>query len=590
MPPPHRNRPPGSIKSVGKLSVFWQFVLPYRRWAIIGIIALTLTSLLNLIFPYLIGRIFDSVADNSIAITPTYFLAAIAVAVFLAGSSFLRVYFVQNLAFRMIADIRAKVFSHVINLSRGFFDGVKSGEIVSRLSGDVTVVGTVLTNNISMALRQFLTFIGGFAMMIVTSPLLTGLVSVIVPIILIPMAIISRQLIKLSRQAQDELAEATALAAEAIQSVVTVQSFVQQPQIEAKYNERNELHYQAHRKRLGVFAFLISFMIFVMLVAVTLVLWVGTNQVRAGELTSGTLVQFLFYAVMVGGALQSFSNLWSELLRAAGAGERLAELLTAEDDLEEGNQALLPAANRPLIEVKDISFAYPSAPEYNVLRDVSFRFEQGQTLALVGPSGAGKSTILQLLMRHYDVQKGEILLQGQDIRDLSFSDLRAHNAYVAQEPAIFALTIRENIAFANPHASTEEIEEAAKAAYAHNFICQLPNGYDTYVGERGVMLSGGQKARIALARAFLSDAPILLLDEATAALDAESENYVQLAVESLRQSRSVIVIAHRLATVQRADEILVFDDGVLIERGTHNELLKASKVYSRLAKMQFLAS
>ncbi len=585
-----QSRTRGSVKSIGSLWVFWQFIEPYRVWAIIGVIALTLTSMLNLIFPYLIGRIFDSINDAAVEIKPTYFLAAIGVAMFLAASSFLRVYFVQNLAFRMIADIRAKVFSHVIELSRGFFDQVKSGEIVSRLSGDVTVVGTVLTSNISIALRQFLTLIGGFVMMFITSPLLTGLVSVIVPVILIPLAIISRQLIRLSRKAQDELAEATALAAEAIQNVVTVQSFVQENQIEAKYELRNEAHYQAHRKRLGVYAFLVAFMIFVMLVAVTLVLWVGTNQVRTGILTSGTLVQFLFYSVMVGGAVQSFSNLWSELLRAAGAAQRLAELLQAEDDLKDGTMPLKPVPAKPLIAMQDVSFAYPSNPETRVIQDVSFELKQGETLAFVGPSGAGKSTLLQLLMRHYDAEGGATEMGGQNIKDLHLADLRSQFAYVAQEPAIFAMSIRENIAFANPEATQAEIEQAARSAYAHDFIEAMSEGYQTYVGERGLRLSGGQKARIALARAFLSPAPILLLDEATAALDAKSEHYVQLALEELHKTRTVVVIAHRLATVQRANEILVLDQGRLIEQGTHQELMKTSNLYTRLAKMQFLAT
>ncbi len=588
--PPHRRREPGSMKSIGKLKVFWPFLYRYRWWALGGMLALVATAGLNLVLPYLIGRIFDNLIESDISLSPRYFILALGVAAFLALGAFFRVYFVQNLAIRMIADIRREVFAHLMGLSRGFFDEIKSGEIVSRLAGDANIVGMVLTNNVSVSLRQLLTLIGGLTMMIVTSPILTGLVALIVPLIIVPMIFLSRHLVRLSRKAQDEMAEATALATEALQGVVTVQSFVQEPQIRAKYNERVEGQYQVLRKRLVVYAFFAAFMILVMMAAVTSVLWIGAGQVRAGELTGGTLVQFLFYAVMVGGAFQSFSDLWNELLRAVGAGERLAELLSAEDKIVEGEQPLEGKAGAPLLEMRDVSFAYPGFPDKNVLRNVSFAMKRGETLALVGPSGAGKSTIFQLLMRHYDVLAGQILLAGQDIRGLSFADLRGQFAYVAQEPAIFALSIRENIAFARPDASQAEVEEAARAAFADDFVRELPDGYETYVGERGVRLSGGQKARIALARAFLSDAPILLLDEATASLDAESEHFIQLALAELRKTRTVIVIAHRLATVQEADQILVFENGVLVEEGRHMDLVHSSNLYSRLAKMQFLAS
>lgn len=578
-----------NLRALTQLRAFLPFVWRYKIWLAFGLMALILTAAMSLVFPYLIGRIFDILASEGISLTPRNFVIALIVGVIMSIGAFMRVYFVQNLAHRVITDIRAAVFQNLIRLSRPFFDTVQSGEIVSRLAGDATVIGQVLTNNMSMAARQFLTFTGGLIMMLVTSPYLTGFVALIIPIILIPVAIISRRLIRYSRAAQDALARATSFAAESIQSIVTVQSYHQEARADAQYSGEVETHYHAHKRRILTLSIMVSGMILLMMGAVIFVLWLGAYQVKSGVMSGGALVQFLIYSMMVGGAAQSFADIWGELMRAVGAGERLAELLTSEVEIKEGKARLQERPGAVLLEARGLRFAYPGAIRKPAIQGISFELETASSLAIVGPSGAGKSTIFQLLLRHYDLDEGEIRLMGQPVQDLRFGDLRGQFAYVPQEAAIFATTIRENIAYSRPDASEEEIREAARAAFADEFIEKLPDGYESEVGERGVKLSGGQKARISLARAFLSDAPILLLDEATAALDAESEHFVQKALERLYEERSVIAIAHRLATIRRADRIIVVDEGKMVAQGTHEELIENSPLYARLARMQFLA-
>ena len=576
-----------SMKSFRELRVFIPFITKYPFWVSMTIVSLVVTALSNLVVPIFAGRIFDGLAGQAGDLKP-YFLVAIFALLIMGAGGFTRVYFSQMLSFRVITDIRSTIFGHVIGLSRAFFDQNRSGELTSRLSGDVRDVGFILSSSVSSAARQMLVFLGGLAMLFYTSPSLTWKVLLVLPLVILPMAVFSRRLRTYSRMAHDSFAEASSLGAEAIQNAAIVQSYDKVGHIRGLYNAFNEDHFASHKKRILTYAFIVAYFIICVFGAVIFVFWSGANMVISGEMSQGVLVQFVFYAMMVGGAAQSFSDIWGELTRAAGAAERLAELLKSEESIVIDHQAMAPVKGASLLELKNIGFSYPLREEDNILEDVSLKIEKGQTIALVGPSGAGKSTIIQLLMRHYDTKSGDILLNGQDIKKISLSDLRQNFAYVSQDPAVFAMSIHENIAFARPNASRDDIIRAAKSAYADEFISELKDGYDSQVGERGVLLSGGQKARLVLARAFLSDAPILLLDEATAALDAQSEAYIQKAVEELAHTRTVIAIAHRFATVKSADIIAVVEKGRITQTGTHAELLKKSKTYAQLAKMQFL--
>ncbi len=576
-----------SAKAFRELRVFIPFILKYPFWVFMTIMSLVITALSNLIVPFFAGRIFD-VLGSQIGDLRPYFIFAIAALLIMGIGGFSRIYFSQMLAFRVITDIRSHIFGHVIGLSRTFFDHNRSGEITSRLSGDVRDVGFIMSSTFSMAARQLLVFIGGLFMLFYTSPSLSWMVLLVLPLVIMPMAVFSRKLRAYARKAHDSFAEASSIGSEAIQNATIVQSYDKVGFIRNLYRGFNEEHFSSHKKRILTYASIAAYFIICVFGAVIFVFWTGANMVVAGEMSQGMLVQFIFYATMVGGAAQSFSDIWGDLTRAAGAAERLAELSKSEETLLLKNEPLAPQKDAPILELKNVGFTYPLRKEDRVLEDVSLSITQGQTFALVGPSGAGKSTIFQLLMRHYEADSGEIRLNGQDIRDISLSNLRQNFAYVSQDPAVFAMSIRDNISFAKPDATDEEIKAAAKSAYADEFISELKDGYDSQVGERGVLLSGGQKARMVLARAFLSDAPLLLLDEATASLDAQSEAYIQKAVEKLSKTRTVIAIAHRFATVKSADVIAVVEKGRITETGSHSQLIKKSKTYADLAKMQFL--
>ncbi len=581
-------REPGNARNLGGLKVFVPFILRYRFWVLMTLISLAGVAASNLVIPLFAGRIFDFISvENSQLDLQRYIGLAFLTVSFMALSGFGRIYFSQRLAFRVITDLRSHIFGHLIGLSRFFYDQNRSGEILSRLSADVRETGFILSSTVAMAARQILVFIGALLLMFYTSTTLAWMVMLVVPLVVLPMIFISRRLQKYARAATDSYAEATNVASEAIQNIAAVQSYNQIGYMFNAYEKENEKHYASHFNRILTYASLVAYFIFCVFGAIIFVFWQGAQMVANGEMTQGDLIQFSFYALMVGGAAQSFSDIWGDLLRAAGAGERLSELMRTKENLEIQDNPITPNSSAPMLQFKNVEFAYPSKPEQMVLADLNFELREGEQVAIVGPSGAGKSTIFQLLLRHYDA-KGDIFLRGQKIREVSLENLRSNFAYVSQEPAIFATTIAENIAFARPDASIEDIKTAAKSAFADEFIDNLPDGYQSLVGERGVLLSGGQKARLALARAFLSEAPILILDEATAALDAQSESYVQRAVANLSSRKTVIAIAHRFSTVKSSDRILVLDQGRLKAEGTHDELIKSSELYARLSKLQFI--
>ena len=463
-----------------------------------------------------------------------------------------------------------------------------TGEVLSRITTDTTLILSVIGSSISVALRNIFILIGGVILMLLTSPKLTGLVFLIIPAIIIPILLLGRRLRTLSRENQDWIAASSSNASEALMAVQTVQSFSHEDLTKKSFDRVAEMNFGSAKRRITTRAFLTVIVIFLIFSGIVGVLWVGARDVRSEIMSVGMLVQFVIYSIMVAGAAATLSEIWSELQRAAGATERLIELLYIEDTVKDPYHAVSPPKNwLGEIVFKDVTFAYPSRSTVATLSDVNITIKSGETIALVGLSGAGKSTFIQLLQRFYDPDQGKIFLDGIDIKTMNRLDFRKSIALVPQDPVIFASTVMENIRFGNPEASDEEIYEAARAASAHEFITELPQGYETYVGERGVMLSGGQQQRVAIARAILRNAPVLLLDEATSALDAENERSVQKAFDHLSTGRTTIVVAHRLATVKKADRIIVLDKGQIVAQGKHEELIGEKGVYARLASLQF---
>ena len=574
-------------RSVGALRGLAPFLAPYR-WLVWGaLVALTVTAGLSLALPLAVRRVIDGF-NESIGMMDQYFGAAIAIAGLLALGTAARFYLVTRLGERVIADIRRAIYDKVIGLSPGFYEKIMTGEVLSRLTTDTTVVLSVIGSSVSIALRNVLTLIGGLALLFFTSAKLTGLVLIGVPLVVVPILALGRRLRGLSRESQDRIARSAAQASESLLAAQTVQAYTHEAASRAEFGALTEEAFDAARRRIVTRSLLTAIVIFLVFASVVSVLWIGARDVRSGAMSPGELVQFVIYAVMVAGAAAALSEIWGELQRAAGATERMVELLAAEDTVEDpAEPAALPARARGEIAFEDVTFRYPSRPETPALSALSLHVRPGETVALVGPSGAGKTTIFQLLMRFFDPDEGRVTLDGVPVDALALADLRGQMALVPQEPVIFATSARENIRFGRPGASDAEVEEAARAAAAHEFLSRLPMGYDTYVGERGVMLSGGQKQRIAIARAILRDAPVLLLDEATSALDAESERAVQQAVDRLAEGRTTLIIAHRLATVKRADRIVVFQDGRIVAEGTHGALVAEGGLYARLARLQF---
>ena len=575
-------------KKIGSLSALLPFLVAYRVWIIGAGLALVTTALVALVMPLAVRRVIDGFETDTAALLDSYFLAALVIAGLLALGTGARYYLVTRLGERVIADIRKAVFFRMISMSPSFYEKVMTGEVLSRITTDTTLLLSVISSSVSVALRNALILMGGLVMMVVTSPKLTGMVLLLVPAIIVPIVVLGRKLRVLSRENQDWIAQSSGAASEALLAAQTVQAFTHERASSNDFSNVTEASFNSAKRRISTRAFMTVIVIFLVFAGIVGVLWVGARDVRADAMSIGALIQFLIYAIMVAGAVGALSEIWGELQRAAGATERLVELVYAEDAVTDPVRPVsLAHGGKGDIVFDGVGFAYPTRSETAALKDVSFTIKSGETVALVGPSGAGKSTIFQLLQRFYDPQKGKITLDGVNLRDMRREGFRAAMALVSQDPVIFAASARDNIRFGRPDATDAEVEAAARAAAAHDFLAALPEGYDSYVGERGIMLSGGQKQRIAIARAILRDAPILLLDEATSALDAESERLVQRAVADLSAERTTLIVAHRLATVKKADRILVFDAGQIVAEGSHDALVADGGLYARLARLQF---
>ncbi|MDD8022499.1 MAG: ABC transporter transmembrane domain-containing protein [Paracoccaceae bacterium] len=582
---PIEDRP--TTKRIGALKGLAPFVAPYKLTALAAIAALTLTASISLILPLAVRRVVDGFQQGA-QLLDQYFTAALVIAALLALGTGARYYLVTRFGERVVADIRKAVFDRVLGMSPSFFERILTGEIISRITTDTTLILSVIGSSVSVALRNVLILVGGMAMLLFTSAKLTGLVLLVVPAVVVPIIVLGRRLRVLSRENQDWIASSSGSASEALLSAQTVQAFTHEAQTRAAFADVTEKSFAAAHKRISTRAVMTVIVIFLVFAGVVGVLWVGARDVRLGEMSVGELVQFVIYAVMVAGSVGALSEIWGEIQRAAGATERLVELLSAEDSVQDpAHPVPLPMPARGELLFDDVSFHYPSRPETSALDHVTLHIAPGETVALVGPSGAGKTTVIQLIQRFWDPETGRVTLDGYDLRDLARHDFRHAIALVPQDPVIFAASARENIRFGRPDATDHQVEEAARAAHAYDFLSALPQGFDTYVGERGVMLSGGQKQRIAIARAILRDAPVLLLDEATSALDAASEREVQSAVERLAVGRTTIIVAHRLATVKKADRIVVFDEGRIVAQGTHDALVAEGGLYAELARLQF---
>ncbi|WP_108260921.1 ABC transporter transmembrane domain-containing protein [Mangrovicoccus ximenensis] len=575
-------------KKIGALRGLFPFLKPYRGLLVASLLALIFTATVSLILPVAVRRVVDGFLTGETALLDKYFVAALGIAGLLALGTALRYYLVTRLGERTVADIRKAVFDRMISMSPAFYEKIMTGEVLSRITTDTTLILSVVGSSVSWFLRNLLLFGGGLVMMLLTSAKLTGLVLLLVPVVLIPILGLGRRLRGLARDNQDWIAQGSGKASEALLSAQAVQAFTAEGPSRAMFADVTEKSFDSAKRRMAVRAALTAIVIFIVFGGIISVLWVGVTDVRSDAMSIGELVQFVIYAGIMAGSVAALSEIWGELQRAAGATERLVELLHAEDTVSDPETPRAPAEPaKGEIEFRDVRFHYPTRPDDAALEGLSFRVAPGETVALVGPSGAGKSTVLQLLLRFYDPQSGEVLLDGVPLPAMARDAFRRNLALVPQEPVIFADTARANIRFGRPDATDAEVEAAAKAAAAHGFVSELPDGYDTYLGERGVMLSGGQKQRIAIARAILRDAPVLLLDEATSALDAESEAAVQKAVDEMSRDCTTLVVAHRLATVKKADRILVFDKGRIVAQGTHDSLVAEGGLYARLARLQF---
>ena len=567
------------------------YLLRYKLQIFSALLALIVASGATLAVPLAVRRLVDQgfTAANA-ELVNRYFLMMLVVVAILAISSGTRFYFVSWLGERVVADVRDALFRHLTTLTPAFYESQKTGEVVSRLTADTTQIKSAFSSTASIALRNLVLLVGAVTMMVYTSPRLSGLASLAIPAIVIPLVIYGRRVRNLSRQAQDALAASAAFAQENLGAITTVQSNTQETAANIFFGGATREAFVAARKKSTARSVLTGAVIMVSMGAIVGLLWFGARDVLAGNLTGGTLSQFVLYAVFAANSLGQLSEVWGDIQLAAGAAERISELLDEKPVITSPPNALsLPRPVRGLVEFKSVGFHYPSRPDTKVLQDVSFIANPGEVIALVGPSGGGKTTLFNLLQRFHDPSSGEILFDGIRIDQLDLAELRGHIASVPQDPVIFSGTLRDNIRFGRPEAIDAEIIAAAKAARVDEFAQHLPQGYESILGERGVTLSGGQRQRVAIARAMLRNAPVLILDEATSSLDAESEALVQQALESATQNRTTLVIAHRLATVRNADRIMVLEGGRLIAQGTHAQLLKKSPLYARLAKLQFTA-
>jgi ATP-binding cassette subfamily B protein len=565
------------------------YLARYRGRALLAFIALTVAAITTLIVPVAVRRMIDfGFSPEGIAMINSYFSVMIAVVAVLAGASAARHYLVMTIGERIVADLRREVFAHLISLSPAFFDSARSGELISRLTADTTQIKSAVGSSVSVALRNTMLFIGAAAMMVITSPRLSGFVLLAIPLIVIPLVAFGRWVRRLSRNAQDTLAEATAYASELVGAIRTVQAYTNERLANARFGGEVEQAYQAARNSSKARSVLTAVIIFIVFSSVVTILWIGSHDVLIGSITPGRLGQFVLYAAFAAAALGQLSEVWGEVSAASGAAERLFEILHVKSSITApASPRALPVPARGDVVLDHVSFAYPTRPDALAVDSVSLSVRAGEKVAIVGPSGAGKSTLFHLLLRFYDPSSGAISLDGVPIRDADPREVRARIALVPQDSVVFVATARDNIRFGRPDATDAEVERAADLAHATEFIGRLPGGFEAQLGERGVTLSGGQRQRIAIARAILRDAPLLLLDEATSSLDAESETLVQTALEELMSHRTTLVIAHRLATVLSCDRIMVMDQGRIVEHGTHASLVAANGLYARLARLQF---
>jgi len=565
------------------------YVARYRGRAVLAFIALTVAAVTTLLVPVAARRMIDfGFSPEGIAMINSYFSVMIGVVAVLAGASASRFYLVMTIGERIVADLRRDVFAHLVSLSPAFFDSARSGELISRLTADTTQIKSAVGASVSTALRNVMLFVGATAMMVITSPRLSGFVLLAIPLIVLPLVAFGRWVRRLSRTAQDTLADATAYASELVGAIRTVQAYTSERLAEARFGGEVEQAYEAARSSTRARAVLTAIIIFIVFTSVVVILWVGSHDVLTGSISMGRLGQFVLYTAFAAAALGALSEVWGDVSAASGAAERLFEILRVKSQIAvPASPRALPVPARGDVSLEDVSFAYPTRPDALAVDGVSLSVRAGEKVAIVGPSGAGKSTLFHLLLRFYDPARGVISFDGVPIRAADPREVRSRIALVPQDSVVFATTARENIRFGRPDADDAEVERAAELAHATEFIRRLPGGFEAQLGERGVTLSGGQRQRIAIARAILRNAPLLLLDEATSSLDAESETLVQTALEELMHHRTTLVIAHRLATVLSCDRIMVLDQGRIVEQGTHASLVAANGLYARLARLQF---